>query len=151
VATDTGLFTRAEGQTDWSPSRWQDWGLQTVERVRQIDDKTLFVSVADSGSISELWLLDLQSGTKESFAVPENASSLGNIRRTAQGDYVIHILFDIFRTDGATYTKIFSRADLYSLPDEPNGTFMQIQNMQVDAQNRLWFNVGSGVVRLDLT
>jgi hypothetical protein len=150
VATDKGLFTRAEGQPHWSPSSWQDWGLQTVERVRQVDDKTLFVSVAESVAISELWLLDLPSGIKKSFAVPGNASSLGNIRRTVQGDYVIHILFDIFRTDGTNYTKIFSRADLYSLPDEPNGTFMQIQNMQVDAHNRLWFNVGSGIVRLDL-
>jgi hypothetical protein len=150
VATDTGLFTRAEGQADWTKKSWQDWGLSSVDRIREVDDRTLFVSVADSGFITEFWLLDLESGTKKAFVVPENSSSLGNIRRTADGDFVIHILFDVFRTDGTNYTKIFSRSDLYSLPEEPNGTFMQIQNLQVDAQNRVWFNVGFGVVRLDL-
>ncbi|HET9240157.1 MAG TPA: hypothetical protein VFO10_23035 [Oligoflexus sp.] len=150
VATDKGLFTRAEGQTDWTKSSWQDWGLQSVDRVRQIDDKTLFVSVSELGTITELWLLDLESGTKKPFAVPENASFLGNIGRTAQGDFVVHILFDVYRTDGTTYTKIFSRADLYSLPEEPSGTYLQIQDLQVDAQNRVWFNIGIGIVRIDL-
>jgi hypothetical protein len=142
-------LSRSEGQTEWSRIPWQDFGLETIDRVRQIDDQTFFVSVTEASEIREFWMLDLKTKTKKSFAVPSPAYFLGNIRKTSLGEYIVAIKFDVFRTDGVIYTKIFSQDELYSLPTV-SGTFLNVFRLQLDANDRVWFDTGYGVIRIDL-
>ena len=123
--------------------------LADVLGIRQIDADTYFVSVTRGQWIKEFWVIDLNSKTKKPFAVPDRAFSLGNIQKTSKGEYVISIGFDVYRTDGVTYTTILSRRELYSVP-QVSGVYLNIWHMQLDANDRVWFDSGYGVYRIDL-
>ncbi|WP_218110127.1 hypothetical protein [Oligoflexus tunisiensis] len=150
VATDRGLFSRAEGQVDWSSQLWTDWGLASVDRVRQVDSDTLLVSISgEGGLLSALWLLDLKTQSKKEFRLPESTAFLGNVQKTSKGDYVMALRFDVFRTDGVNYTKLFSRKDFDEL-SSVSGVFPNVFDLQVDAHDRVWFHTGHGIIRIDL-
>jgi hypothetical protein len=150
VATNQGILSRAEGQTDWHLSLWKDWGLESMDRIRQLDADAYLVSVTDElQRIAQLWELNLKTQTKKSLAVPDEAYFLGGAYKTTQGDYFMAIKFDIYRTDGVNLTRIFSQEDLYSLAQGP-GTFLQFRDLRVDADDNLWFHTGFGVVRIFL-
>lgn len=148
IATDVGLLSRT-GDQPWKKTTWQDWGLESMDRIRQIDADTYLVSVTEGSLITQFWILDTKTQTKTSMAVPDQAYFLRNVHKTTEGDYIIVLKFDVLRTDGTTYTKVFSEKDLYSLPTV-TGTFLNISHMQVDANGRIWFQTGYGVVRIDL-
>jgi hypothetical protein len=149
VATDVGLMSRREDDSGWNMSTWQDWGLTTIDQIRRVDDDTYFVSVTeDGGAITELWLLDMKTQTKKAFKLPPDPFFLRNIQRTSQGDYIVGFKFAIYRTDGSTYSTIFSQKDLYSTSGP--GTFLNIFRLTVDANDRAWFDTSFGVFRIDL-
>jgi hypothetical protein len=61
----------------------------------------------------------------------------------------MNLRFDVFRTDGVNYTKIFARKDFDEL-HSVTGIFPNVFRLQVDTHDRVWFHTGYGVIQLDL-
>ncbi|HYX36498.1 MAG TPA: hypothetical protein VE954_25605 [Oligoflexus sp.] len=150
VATNLGLLQRKDADTEWALRSWQDWGLGAIDRIHQIDDHTLILSVRpDSKPITGFWVLDLVTQTKKFWPAGGTFYSFNDVRKTSKGEIIMALDFSIYRTDGVSYAEIFSQKDLNSLPQIP-GTFLLIFAIRIDANDRLWFHIATGLVRIDL-
>lgn len=142
IATDKGLVRERDRQL----ISWPSLGFDTVDRIRKIDETELIVSAADpSSGLIRAWIVDPFAGGRTEFALPQSMLSLGNIRKTKQGDFIFAIGFEIYRGDGRTFRRILSKEQLYSLASLP-GSYLSIHDLRVDPADRVWINVGHALL-----